>query len=683
VKGFNMQERSGSARTVAIVQARLGSVRYPGKVLEDLDGRPALEVLVTRLRRATTIDEVVLAVPDGASDDALERFAARVGVRCIRGSEHDVLARYHVAALETKADVVVRITGDCPLIDPGLVDRIVGPVRDGSADWSSTGETFPDGLDVQATTMAALAAAVTHVTDTSDREHVFPWILRAHDLHGVVIEHDVNLGSVRVTFDEQTDLEVIRAVLASVPEERIDLAELGRLWIERPELFDANRHLVRNEGAVLGTGQKLWRHALERIPGGSMLLSKRAEMILPGSWPAYFDRASGCDVWDLDGQHYVDVGLMGVGTNILGYAHPKVDEAVRRVVEKGALSTLNAPEEVALADRLCELHPWAEMARFTRSGGEACAVAVRIARAASGKDAVAFCGYHGWHDWYLSANLADDAALDGHLLPGLEPAGVPRVLKGTSRPFAYNDIDALKEILSAGDVGTIIMEVERTIPPKPGFLDGVRDLATQHGAVLIFDDCTSGFRQVLGGHHLVHGVAPDIAILGKTLGNGFAVNAVIGRRSAMEAARRTFISSTFWTERIGAAAGLAAIDAMREEDAPARVHAIGLAVSQHWRSLAADTGLELTIAGLPALSTFSVPGRDAATIRTYVIHHLLKQGFLAANAIYASIAHTEDVVGPYLEALAGAMAVIAKRSDEELVASLPNGASRTGFGRLT
>jgi glutamate-1-semialdehyde 2,1-aminomutase len=678
-----MKAGSNSLRTVAIVQARLGSVRFPGKVLEDLDGRPALEVLIARLRRATAVDEIVLAVPEGSPDDALEGFAARLGVRCVRGSEQDVLARHHAAALEAKADIVVRITGDCPLVDPALVDRVVVPVRDGTADWSATGESFPDGLDVQVTTMAALGDAVAHAVSAAEREHVFPWILRADDLDGVVIEHDVDLAAMRVTLDEQADLEVLRTVLAAVPEERIDLAELGRLWSARPVLFDANRHLVRNEGAVLGTGQKLWRHALERIPGGSMLLSKRAEMILPGAWPAYFDRASGCDVWDLDGEHYVDVGLMGVGTNILGYAHPKVDEAVRRVVEKGALSTLNAPEEVALADRLCELHPWADMARFTRSGGEACAVAVRIARAASGKDAVAFCGYHGWHDWYLSANLADDAALDGHLIPGLEPAGVPRALKGTSRPFVYNDLAGLEKILAAGDVGTIIMEVERSIPPQPGFLEGVRELATRHGAVLVFDECTSGFRQVLGGHHLVQGVEPDIAVLGKTLGNGFAVNAIIGRRSVMEAANRTFISSTFWTERVGAAAALAALEAMREEDAPGRVHAIGLAVNERWRELASSAGLELTVAGLPAISAFSVPGRDPSTIRTFVIHSLLAQGYLAANAIYASIAHTDDVLDPYLEALSGVMATVAARSDEELLASLPDGASRTGFGRLT
>lgn len=430
------------------------------------------------------------------------------------------------------------------------------------------------------------------------------------------------------------------------------------------------------------SGQKLWSRAVRRIPGGSMLLSKRAEMILPGEWPAYFDRASGCEVWDLDGNRLLDVGLMGVGTNILGYAHPKVDEAVRRVVAKGALSTLNAPEEVELADRLCELHPWAEMVRFTRSGGEAGAVAVRIARAASGKDVVAFCGYHGWHDWYLSANLADEAALDGHLLPGLSPAGVPRALAGTSRPFTYNDLDGLRSLLEAGDVGTIIMEVERSAPPTDGFLAGVRQLADQFDAVLIFDECSSGFRQVLGGHHLVHGVEPDIAIFGKTLGNGFAINAVIGRRNVMEAATRSFISSTFWTERIGPAAALAALEAMETEDAPARVHGIGIAVNTEWHALCESLDLPVRVTGLPALSAFVLEGRDSAIVKTYVARSMLSEGFLAATSLYASIAHNQTVLDPYFEALSRILTTVSERTDEELVAGLPHGPTAPPFGRL-
>ena len=205
-----------------------------------------------------------------------------------------------------------------------------------------------------------------------------------------------------------------------------------------------------------------------------MLLSKRAEMYLPQRWPAYFDRTEGCQVWDLDGARYLDLGFMGVGTNILGYSHPAVDAAVRAVIDKGNLSTLNAPEEVYLAERLVEIHPWADMARFARSGGEACAIAVRIARAASGRDGIAFCGYHGWHDWYLAANLSDDS-LDGHLLPGLEPTGVPRALAGTSHTFPYNDLPKLEVLLQQNpDIGVIFMEPQRSAPPLAGFLEGVQ-----------------------------------------------------------------------------------------------------------------------------------------------------------------------------------------------------------------
>ena len=674
-------------RIVAVVQARLGSVRFPAKVLAEAAGRPLLDLLVERLRQARTVDAVVLAIPTGPSDDALAAHAARLGIACVRGGEHDLIDRYQRAAVEAGADVVVRITADCPLVDPDLVDRVVTALVEGGHDWAATGRTVPDGLDVEVCTAEVLARVHAEVTDPSDREHVFPAIKRDASLDGVWVEHASDLGAMRVTLDESDDLTVIRAVLEAtagdVNPAALRIADLERLWKEQPEMFATNLHLVRDEGAALGTGQKLWRHALDRIPGGSMLLSKRAEMLLPGQWPAYFDRASGCEVWDLDGKRYVDVGLMGVGTNILGYAHPKVDEAVRRVVDKGALSTLNAPEEVALADRLCELHPWAEMARFTRSGGEACAVAVRIARAASGKDAVAFCGYHGWHDWYLSANLADDAALDGHLLPGLEPAGVPRALKGTSRPFAYNDLDGLRTLLEAGDVGTVIMEVERSTPPLPGFLAGVRELTRRHGAVLIFDECTSGFRQVLGGHHLVHGIDPDIAIFGKTLGNGYAINAIIGRAEVMEAANRTFISSTFWTERIGPAAALAALDAMREEDAPAQVHEIGAAVRAQWHELAASHGLPMVTSGLAALSAFRIEDRDPALVKSFVTRRLLAENFLAGPSLYTSVAHDSSVRERYLSRLDGVFGDLSRTDDEFLGRIVGPEIAWTGFRRLS
>ena len=433
----------------------------------------------------------------------------------------------------------------------------------------------------------------------------------------------------------------------------------------------------------MASGHDLWRRAKERIPGGSMLLSKRAEMYLPQRWPAYFDRTDGCQVWDLDGTRYLDLGFMGVGTNILGYSHPAVDAAVRAVIDKGNLSTLNAPEEVYLAERLVELHPWADMARFARSGGEACAIAVRIARAASGRDGIAFCGYHGWHDWYLAANLSDDS-LDGHLLPGLEPTGVPRALAGTSHTFPYNDLPKLEALLQQNpDIGVIFMEPQRSAPPLAGFLEGVRDLATRHNAVLIFDECTSGFRRPLGGLHLDLGVEPDIATFGKTLGNGYAITAVIGRGEVMQAAQQTFISSTFWTERIGPAAALAAIAEMETCGAPDHIHRIGESVQSAWLELAASTGLTMTVGGLPALASFSLTERDPLTIKTYVTSRMLDQGYLAGPNLYASIAHTPVILDGYFTALTPVFEEIAQCDDQELLARLPDGLAQSGFKRLT
>ena len=433
----------------------------------------------------------------------------------------------------------------------------------------------------------------------------------------------------------------------------------------------------------MASGHDLWRRAKERIPGGSMLLSKRAEMYLPRRWPAYFDRTEGCQVWDLDGTRYLDLGFMGVGTNVLGYSHPAVDAAVRAVIDKGNLSTLNAPEEVYLAERLVELHPWADMARFARSGGEACAIAVRIARAASGRDEIAFCGYHGWHDWYLAANLSDDS-LDGHLLPGLEPAGVPRALAGTSHTFPYNDLPKLEALLQQNpDIGVIFMETQRSAPPLDGFLEGVRELATRHGAVLVFDECTSGFRRPLGGLHLDLGIDPDIATFGKTLGNGYAITAIIGREEVMQAAQSSFISSTFWTERIGPAAALAALKAMSAEDAPNRVHDIGNSVQHMWMELAEGAGLSVTVGGLPALASFNVVDRDPLVIKTYITSRMLDQGYLAGPNLYASLAHTPTILDGYFSAIAPVFAEVYQHDDNELQALLPDGLVQSGFRRLT
>lgn len=434
----------------------------------------------------------------------------------------------------------------------------------------------------------------------------------------------------------------------------------------------------------MSKGQDLWERAKAVIPGGNMLLSKRPEMHLPDAWPAYFTRASGVTVWDMDGRAFTDMSLMSVGTNTLGYGHEGVDAAVRGVIDAGNMSTLNAPEEVLLAERLIGLHPWADMARFARTGGEANAIAVRIGRAASGRDGVALCGYHGWHDWYLAANLSDAEGLDGHLLPGLDPAGVPRDLAGTVFPFTYNDLAGLERLIAEQSIGVIKMEVQRSAAPAPGFLEAVRALADANGIVLIFDECTSGFRQAFGGLHKVHGVDPDLAVFGKALGNGYAVTAVIGRRAAMEAAQSTFISSTFWTERIGSAAALATLDAMEACGSWDVITQTGRAIGKRWEGLATEHGLDITFAGLPALTGFTIGGPHALVYKTLITQEMLKAGYLAGTSVYVCTAHTADVLDGYFDALDPIFALIAECQDWRDPLTLLDGpVCHAGFARLT
>ena len=433
----------------------------------------------------------------------------------------------------------------------------------------------------------------------------------------------------------------------------------------------------------MGKGQELWTRAKRVIPGGNMLLSKRPEMFLPEQWPAYFSKAKGCRVWDLDGRELIDMTIMGVGANTLGYGDDRVDAAVLDTVARGNMSTLNAPEEVELAERLVAMHPWAEMARFARTGGEANAVAIRIARAASGRDGVAICGYHGWHDWYLASNLGADDSLAGHLLPGLDPAGVPKNLRGTVFPFAFNDIAALEAQVATGQIGVIMMEVSRNYDPSPDYLRQVRALASANGIVLIFDECTSGFRQSFGGLHKLYGVDPDMAVFGKALGNGYAVTAVIGRRSVMEAAQNSFISSTFWTERIGSAAALATLSVMEETSSWDEITRIGRDITTRWQALAARHGLRITTAGLPALTGFSFAGPNAAAYKTLISQEMLARGYLAATSVYTCTAHTPDVVDAYFEALDPVFAMIADCEAGRDVLTLLNGpVCHAGFKRL-
>lgn len=409
-------------------------------------------------------------------------------------------------------------------------------------------------------------------------------------------------------------------------------------------------------------------------------------MFLPEGWPSYYKKAKGVEIWDLDGNKFIDMSIMGIGSCILGYADDDVNKAVKDAIDSGSMSTLNCPEEVELANLLCKLHPWASMVRYARTGGEAVAVAVRIARAYSKRDKIAFCGYHGWSDWYLSSNLADEENLDGHLLPGLEPKGIPRGLFGSALPFRYNHIEDLEKIVKENDdIGTIIVEPLRHEVPRNDFLVKVRQIANRTGAILIFDEISAGWRLNLGGVHLLYKIYPDIAVFGKAMSNGYPMAAIIGKKDVMEAAQNTFISSTYWTEKIGPVAAIATIKKMAKKKIASYIRKLGEKTMRGIEKAAKKHDIKMKILGPPSMVTFSFEyGPDSQAIKTLFTQEMLKKGFLAGGLIYMSYAHKDSHLQRYFKALDKTFSFIKKAIDrDEVEKHLEGPVAHSGFARLT
>jgi glutamate-1-semialdehyde aminotransferase len=436
----------------------------------------------------------------------------------------------------------------------------------------------------------------------------------------------------------------------------------------------------------MGKGQNLYKEAKKIIPGGTQLLSKRPEMFLPDFWPVYYSKAKGCAVWDLEGNKFIDMSYMGIGSCILGYADREVNSAVKRAIDQASITTLNAPEEIELAKLLCKLHPWAKMVRYARCGGEAMAIAIRIARAYSRKDIVLFCGYHGWHDWYLAANLASNKALDGHLLPGLHPQGVPRALRGTAYPFQYNDTEGFLKLVSKhrDKIGAIVMEPLRSQNPDKKFIQAIHEVARTLKVVLVVDEITSGFRFTVGGAHLLFGLEPDIAVFAKAMSNGFAMAAVIGKEKVMQVAQETFISSTYWTERLGPVAALATIKKIQKYKVPQYLTNIGKQIKEGWKKLALGNGLKVELSGTLPLGHFSFQHENPLILKTLFTQLMLERGFLATTAFYASYSHRQEHINKYFSAVDEVFAFIAKAVKQGNSKKYLKGpACHSGFKRLT
>jgi glutamate-1-semialdehyde 2,1-aminomutase len=650
-------------KVLAIIQARFNSTRFPGKVVKEINNKTILEILIKRLSKSKYITKTIVACSKNYNDQSILSICKKLGINYFAGSENDVLDRFYKAAKKYNGLNVIRITADCPLLDPKIVDRLIINFFKKNVDYASNTNppTYPDGLDVEIFKFSVLKEAYIKAKLSNEREHVTPFIINNKKFKKFNLKDYENNSSLRLTLDEKEDFFLIEKIVKNFNNNlNFDLKDILNFYKKNKKLFSINSHISRNEGYILNSGQKMWKRAKNVIPGGTMLFSKNPDLFLPKFWPAYFEKTKGCDLWDMDGRKYVDLSMMGVGTNTLGYSRKEVDNAVRNIIDKGNMSTLNSKQEVLLAEKLIEMHPWSSMVRFTRSGGEALAVAIRIARAASGKNNVAICGYHGWHDWYLSANLSDSRNLDSHLMKNLPISGVNKKLKNSIFSFEYNKFDQLEYIIKNHEIGVVVMEVSRNESPKNNFLKKIRALTKKKNIVLIFDECTSGFREAFGGLHLKYKINPDIAHFGKALGNGYAINAVIGTEDVMKYANSTFISSTFWTERIGSAAALATLEVMERIKSWEIITKIGYNIKKKWLELADIHKLKIKVEGLDALPRFNFDSRFNIYYKTFISQEFLKKNFLASNAIYLCVDHNEKIINLYLEILESLFKIIKK-----------------------
>ncbi len=641
-------------KTLIIIEARLGSARFPAKVIKKVNNLCLIEHQILRLKRAKKADGIVLATPREKSD-IFRKISKKYKINHYEGSEENVLQRVFYAAKKFKAKIVVRSTGDCPLIDPEIVDKVIEHYKNNNFQFvaNTLPPTFPDGMDVSVFSIELLKNVYEKAKTKFDKENITSLMRNDSKVSKDNIVNYKDFSDVRLTLDTFEDYLLIKYIISyfkKINNSNFKLIDIMKLRSKNKKIFKINHMIKRNQGSKLSFGQKKWIEAKNLIPGGNMFLSKRPDRILPQRWPVYFSKAKGSHIWDLEGKKYLDFGLMGVGTNILGYSNKYVDDAVIKVIKKSNVSSLNSLEELKLAKKLLEINPWAGMVKFARTGGEANSMAVRIARISSKNENIAICGYHGWHDWYLAANLKNKKTLDTHLLKGLSSIGVPKKLKSTIFTFEYNNYKKLKKLIDEKKIGIIKMEVARSFE-SVNFISKVRNLCDKKKIILIFDECTSGFRETRSGIHEKYKIYPDIAVYGKALGNGYAITAIVGKEKLMSNSKSSFISSTFWSERLGPTAALKTLELMEKNKTWLEISRKGFKIKSMINKIIKKYNLKIKVLGLKSVIKFKFEYEKPEEFRTYLSQEFLKKKILTTDLIYVSMAHSKEDIKRYLKVL--------------------------------
>jgi glutamate-1-semialdehyde 2,1-aminomutase/spore coat polysaccharide biosynthesis protein SpsF len=671
-------------RIVAIVLARFTLKRFPGKVLADLGGMPVIVYLCRRLQQAGELDDVLVATGNEPDDDPLVAALEAAGIAVHRAAQVDKLESLAGATRKSNADAVARITCDCPFIDPEVIDAMVKDYRASRVDYYSniSPRTFPYGLDVEIVSGAALERAAREAASGRERGQVTTYLREHAEIfsHGAYVSPSGDHSQYRLNIDRERDLELLREILACCNDPWPRLPAVLAVLQAHPELAARARATITAQGDVadfmaeldaaapaprIAASDETWRRAEALIPAGTQTLSKGPTQFVRGFAPKYLVRGEGCNVWDADGNRYIDYP-MGLGAVTLGHARPEVVEAVHGQLALGTAFSLMNPLEVELAERICAMVPCAEQVRFGKNGSDATTACIRAARALTGREHVARCGYHGWHDWALD---------ESH---GVRARGVPAANRALTHSFAYNDAGSLRSVLAGHACAAVIMEPVSDTPPAAGFLEEVREAAHQAGALLIFDEVITGFRYARGGAQEYFGVIPDLACMGKGVANGLPLSIVCGRREAMKIFEEVFFSLTFGGETTALAAALATLDVMEREDYWVHAWRIGTKLQQGYRDLAARFRLDHVIHCAGMAPWTIVQFRDAhgwssLQLKTLFQQEMIRRGVLFSGSQFLSLAHTDAVVDETLDACREAMRVLRFAIDHQCLHLLLRG----------
>ncbi|MDO1445138.1 glutamate-1-semialdehyde 2,1-aminomutase [Rhodocytophaga aerolata] len=674
-------------KIIAITQARYGSTRLPGKVLKTAGNQSLLEIHLQRASKARLLNKIVVATTHEPQAEQIAAIAQRAGCSVYKGDIHDVLDRFYQAAKPENPDYVVRITSDCPLIDPEVIDNVIQQCLYDLADYTSNtlNPTFPDGVDVEVFTFAALEKAWQSAQLTSEREHVTPFIWKNSTFKGNSLftatsyENDTDFSDYRITVDEEADYLLIKHLVEELGTEKPWKEYISYLR-QSAALHGLNAHIKRNEGYMktIHTEVELRRitnfkksdeyrskiHDL--IPGGAHTYSKGDDQF-PALSPAAISYGKGVHVWDIDGNKFLDCS-MGLTSVSLGHAYEPVNERVKQEVDRGVNFQRPAYIEMEMAEKFLSLLPCHQMIKFAKNGSSVTTAAVKIARAYTGRKLVAFPydhPFYSYDDWFIGKTACN--------------FGVPEEISALSVTYKADDIDSLRSLFEQypGQIACVISEPEKNFGLPENYLKNAIQLAHKHGALYIADEMITGFKTAFPGSIKKYNVTPDMATWGKGIANGYSFCALTGTKEVMElggirkkGAQKLFLTSTtHGGETHVIAAGLATIEVFEKENVVAHNHTIGNEFLKLNQEALSKHGLHeyIQIADCNWMPIFIFKNKKkevCSSMRTLMLQEMIARGVLFQGAFVPCFSHTSADIQYFAAAFDESLQVFSQALDK-------------------